>query len=82
MISPLLITSTLQPISSPRASIYPILCRVARLTIASPMIQGDRIATGETAPDLPTFHSTSNSSVTTPACLFLRANAPRGWCDV
>mgnify|MGYP005696394409 CR=1 FL=1 len=61
---------------------YPILCNVALETIASPMIQGDNIATGETAPDLPTCHSTSSSSVTTPACLVLSANAPRGWCDV
>ena len=58
------------------------LCKVALETVASPIVQGSRIATGETQPDFPTCHTTSSSFVTTPFCLFFFANAPRGWCEV
>ena len=79
MISPALITSTEQPISSPRPSMIAILCRVALLTVAPFILIGSRIATGDTFPDLPTCHITSSSFVTTPAGLVFFANAPRGW---
>ena len=47
----------------------PMLCRVALATLAPSMSIGSSIATGETFPDLPTCHTTSMSSVTTPSCL-------------
>jgi len=72
-------TSTLQPISSSNASINPALCKVARETVASSIIIGSRIATGVTAPDYPTFNSTSNKVVIAPSSLTFRANAPLGW---
>jgi hypothetical protein len=71
-------TSTSQPISRLSSSMIPMLCNVALLTVASPMIQGSRIATGDTAPDLPTCHTTSSSFVTTPSFLSLIANEPLG----
>ena len=55
-----------------------MLCKVALETVASPIIQGSSIATGETAPDFPTCHLTSSSFVTMPSCFSLRAKAPRG----
>ena len=73
IISPLLITSTLHPISSPKASICAILCRVALLTLASSISTGFNIATGATTPDFPTFHITSTKVVILPSCLTLRA---------
>ena len=55
-----------------------MLCRVARLTSASPTSTGFSIATGLTTPDLPTCHTTSSNSVITPSFCSLRAKAPRG----
>ena len=59
-----------------------MLCSDARETVASPIITGSNIATGDTAPDFPTCHTTSSSFVTTPVGLSYKAKAPRGWCDV
>ena len=65
IISPLLITSTSQPISRLRSSIKRILCRVALLIIASSISTGFSIATGATTPDFPTLHITSTKDVLT-----------------
>ena len=56
----------------------PALCSVAREILASSITTVSSIATGVTAPDLPTFHSTSSRVVITPWSLTLCANAPRG----
>ena len=71
-------TSTLQPISSPRPSMTAMLCRVALLTFAPFILTGSRIATGDTQPDFPTCHLTSSRVVTTPSALFFLAKAPLG----
>ena len=38
---------------------YPMLCRVALVITASPIITGSIIATGDTTPDFPTRQTTS-----------------------
>ena len=66
IISPLLITSTSQPISRLSPLMCAILCKVALLIIASSISTGFRIATGATTPDFPTLHITSTKIVLTP----------------